>query len=72
MAEWPMIDRTLWPKPASRKTPRQVQLADGAGVRLGPATGGDHPDQPGLPLAVRLLQRELLHPEHGPAPGGRW
>ena len=39
-------------------------------MRLGAGAGGHDPHQPRLPVAVRLLQRELLHPQHGP-PAGR-
>ena len=36
----------------------------------GPARCGDDAHQPRVPVAVRVLQRELLHPQHGPPPGG--
>jgi anaerobic magnesium-protoporphyrin IX monomethyl ester cyclase len=58
MAEWPMIDRTLWPKPVSKHL-----------VWLGAAAGRDDAHQPGVSLAMRLLQRKLLHPPHGTQAG---
>ena len=70
MAEWPMIDRTLWPKPASRKLARKFNWPLEPECGWGPARCGHHPHQPRLPLAVRVLQRKLLHPQHGPPPGG--
>ena len=68
MVEWPMIDRTLWPKPASRKLARS-SLAAGTGMRLGPGACRDDSHQPRVPVAVRLLQRDVLYRQHGAAPG---
>ncbi len=67
-----MIDRTLWPKPASRKLRRKFNWPLEPECGWGPPAGGDDHHQPGLPVAVRLLQRELLHPQHGPPAGGSW
>jgi len=49
--------------------PREgLPVALGARMRVGPVAGRDGSHEPGVPVAVCVLQRELLHPEHG-APG---
>jgi len=54
-------------RPAAGAT---FQLAPGTGMRLGTRACGNHPDQPRVPVAVRLLQRELLRAQYGPQAGG--
>ncbi len=51
--------------------PREgLPVALGARMRVGPVAGRDGSHEPGVPVAVCVLQRELLHPEHG-APARR-
>jgi anaerobic magnesium-protoporphyrin IX monomethyl ester cyclase len=61
MEEWPMIDRTLWPKPASKKLEKTFgwPLEPECGWGPGPVVtmpGGDDHHQPCMPVAVCLLQ----------------
>lgn len=66
MAEWPMIDRELWPKPQGWRMQRRWKwkwpMEPECGWGPGPA-GGDH-HQPGLSVAMCLLQ-QFIHPQHG-------
>ena len=70
MDEWPMIDRTLWPKPASFKLRRKFNWPLEPECGWGTRACSDDAHQPRLPVVVRFLQRKLLHPQYGPPFGG--
>ena len=56
MADWPMIDRTLWPKPASRRTRGKFNWPLEPECGWGPGTGGDDYYESCLSVAVCFLQ----------------